>query len=59
MLQRLAKKDIKIVTNAGGLNPSSMAKQIEEITAELNLNLKVAYIDGEILPRLRSQMNPK
>ena len=45
-------KNIKIVTNAGGLNPSSMAKQIEEITAELNLNLKVAYIDGDdLIPR--------
>ena len=48
----MPRKDIKIVTNAGGLNPSSMAKQIEEITAELNLNLKVAYIDGDdLIPR--------
>ena len=38
-----------------------MAKQIEEITAELNLDLKVAYIDGDdLIPGLRSlklQMN--
>ena len=36
-------KNIKIVTNAGGLNPSSMANKIEEIIQELNLDLKVSY----------------
>jgi hypothetical protein len=46
-------KNIKIVTNAGGLNPSSMAEKIEEIIQELNLNLKVAYIDGDdLIPRI-------
>ena len=45
-------KNIKIVTNAGGLNPSSMANKIEEIIQELNLDLKVAYIDGDdLIPR--------
>ena len=42
-------KDIKIVTNAGGLNPKSMAIEIENVIEELNLNLKVAYIDGDDL----------
>ena len=42
-------KDIKIVTNAGGLNPSSMAAAVEEIVQELNLDLKVAYIEGDDL----------
>ena len=46
-------KDIKIVTNAGGLNPSSMAAAVEEIVQELNLDLKVAYIDGDdLMPRI-------
>ena len=46
-------KDIKIVTNAGGLNPSSMASKIEAIVEELGVNLKVAYIDGDDLaPRI-------
>ena len=35
-------KKIKIVSNAGGLNPASMAKEVEKIIKELNLNLKVA-----------------
>ena len=46
-------QDIKIVTNAGGLNPSSMAAAVEEIVQELNLDLKVAYIEGDdLIPRI-------
>ena len=46
-------RGIKIVTNAGGLNPVSMAAKVEEIIEELGLNLKVAYIDGDdLIPRL-------
>ena len=46
-------KRIKIVTNAGGLNPASMASAIQNIVRELNLNLKVAYIDGDdLMPRI-------
>ena len=46
-------KRIKIVTNAGGLNPASMASAIQDIVNELNLNLKVAYIDGDdLMPRI-------
>ena len=46
-------RGIKIVTNAGGLNPVSMAAKVEEIVEELGLNLKVAYIDGDdLIPRL-------
>ncbi len=46
-------RGIKIVTNAGGLNPASMAEKVEEIIEELGLNLKVAYIDGDdLIPRM-------
>ena len=46
-------KKIKIVTNAGGLNPASMATEVENIIKELELDLKVAYIDGDdLMPRL-------
>jgi hypothetical protein len=40
-------KGIKIVVNAGGLNPKSMCDEINKINQELNLDLKVAYIDGD------------
>lgn len=46
-------KGIKIVSNAGGLNPSSMAEEVEAILAELGLIATVAYIDGDdLIPRL-------
>ena len=46
-------KNIKIVTNAGGLNPASMAHEIEKILDELNVSLKVAYISGDdLMPRM-------
>ena len=47
------KNNIKIVTNAGGLNPSSMADEIINILKEMSIDLKVAYIDGDdLMPRL-------
>ena len=42
-------KNIKIVSNAGGLNPKSMAIEIEKILKEQSIDMKVAYIDGDDL----------
>ena len=42
-------KGIKIVTNAGGLNPKSMADEIEKILDAQGLTAKVAWIDGDDL----------
>ncbi len=51
-------KNIKIVTNAGGLNPSSMANEVSKIIEELNLTLKVSYIDGDnLMPRMEELSN--
>ena len=50
-------KNIKIVSNAGGLNPKSMAYEIEKILVELSIDLKVAYIDGDnLIPRISDLM---
>ena len=46
-------KNIKIISNAGGLNPKSMAKEIEKILEDQSLDMKVAYIDGDnLLPKI-------
>ena len=42
-------RGIKIVTNAGGLNPKGMAAEVEKILAELGVPAKVAYVDGDNL----------
>ena len=58
VLQPCIEKNIKIVSNAGGLNPAAMADAVKEIAKELNLDVKVAYIDGDDLaPRIEELQN--
>lgn len=53
VLQDCVTKNIKIVSNAGGLNPSGMADAVKKIAEELGVEVKVAYIDGDdLLPRM-------
>lgn len=50
-----AEKGIKVVVNAGGLNPGGLAERIQTLAGELEIELSVAYIDGDdIRPRLES-----
>jgi len=54
VLQPCMEKGIKIVSNAGGLNPKGMAEAIEAIANELGIACNVAYIDGDnLMPRLK------
>lgn len=46
-------KGIKVVSNAGGLNPDGCADAVNEIAQKLGLNPTIAYIDGDdLLPRI-------
>ncbi|MFP5224199.1 MAG: acyclic terpene utilization AtuA family protein [Actinomycetota bacterium] len=46
-------RNIKIVVNAGGLNPSGCAEAVRELAAKLGLSAKVAHIEGDdLMPRL-------
>jgi hypothetical protein len=48
-------KKIKIISNAGGLNPKSMASEIKKILDEQSIDMKVAYIEGDdLLPRMEN-----
>jgi hypothetical protein len=40
---------VKIVTNAGGLNPAGLAERVHELAARLGLSPRVAWIDGDDL----------
>ncbi len=42
-------RGIKIVSNAGGLNPKGMAREVEKILHEQGVPARVAYIDGDDL----------
>jgi hypothetical protein len=46
-------RGIKIVNNAGGLNPGGLATQIGALAERLGLHPKIAYVTGDdLLPRL-------
>jgi len=53
VLGRCLDQGIKIVTNAGGLNPAGLADEVGKLAAGLGLAPKVAYISGDdLLDRL-------
>ncbi|MCP3899431.1 MAG: DUF1446 domain-containing protein, partial [Desulfobacteraceae bacterium] len=46
-------KGIKIVANAGGLNPAGLAKDLNKLSKTLGLNPNIAYIQGDdLMPNL-------
>jgi len=42
-------RGVKVVANAGGLNPAGLAAKITELSGKLGLNARVAYITGDDL----------
>ncbi len=47
-------KNIKIVANAGGLNPKGLAAELEKIAEQLGIHPKIAFIEGDdLLPRIQ------
>ena len=53
-LQQIANQKIKILSNAGGVNPEACAKAIRELVADLKLDLKVAVVLGDDLMQSKS-----
>ncbi len=46
-------RGIKVVTNAGGLNPAGLADQVRALADRLGLAVAVAHVEGDdLLPRL-------
>jgi hypothetical protein len=48
-LPEIARRGIKVVTNAGALNPVACAAALTDVVAELGLSLRVAAVDGDDL----------
>ncbi|WP_019204042.1 acyclic terpene utilization AtuA family protein [Tsukamurella sp. 1534] len=48
-LQTLAEQRVKVVVNAGGLNPAGLAAALEKAVAEAGAGLTVGWVDGDDL----------
>lgn len=57
-LQDIADKGIRVVVNAGGLNPAGMAAAIRELCRAAGVSLSIAHVEGDDivarLPELRA-----
>ncbi|MFP5308110.1 MAG: acyclic terpene utilization AtuA family protein [Actinomycetes bacterium] len=52
-LQQVAERGVKVVANAGGLNPAGLAAAIREAVVGAGVDLTVAHVSGDdLLPRI-------
>ena len=52
-LNEIAAQGLKVVANAGGVNPAGLAAALERMIGDAGLSLTVAYVDGDDLrPRI-------
>ena len=59
VIAEVAAKGIKVVSNAGGVNPRACARALERLAQDAGVVLKVAVVEGDdvaaLLPRLRAE----
>jgi len=59
ILQDLVAQDIKVISNAGGVNPQACAQAIAALAAEQGLGLRIAVVQGDdvmpLVPQLREE----
>ncbi len=50
-------KGVKIVANAGGLNPAGLADALRELAGKLGLDVKIAHVEGDDLVQRADELN--
>jgi len=59
VLASCIERGIKVVTNAGGLNPAGCAGKVREVAAKLGLDVRVAFVDGDDLMDRIDDLHPQ
>ncbi|MEO8859614.1 MAG: acyclic terpene utilization AtuA family protein [Burkholderiaceae bacterium] len=58
-LKRCVERGIKVISNAGGINPAACAQAVEKLADELGVKVKVAIVHGDdvtsLVPALREK----
>ncbi|MGW4847798.1 acyclic terpene utilization AtuA family protein [Nocardia brasiliensis] len=49
-------RNVQIVANAGGLNPAGLAQRLRKVAADLGLDAKIAYVEGDDLVGRASEL---
>jgi len=53
VLRELKQKRIRVVTNAGGINPQSCVEALKALAVEQGVDVRIAYVEGDdLLPQL-------
>jgi hypothetical protein len=53
VVNECAARGVKVITNAGGLNPAGMADAVRAVIADAGVSLSVAYVGGDdLMPQL-------
>lgn len=52
-LHEVAERGVKVVVNAGGLAPATLAAEVRELVEAAGLDLRIAHVEGDdLLPRM-------